>query len=149
MSKISDAYDALVSELVALFPDKMQLQNAIDLDSNTAEQLRDGFGIAIGPAINSNRHVSCKLSVLRDITVILTVQSFAKPLETTEKYDTIKALLEDQAQMIQKYEQSPVLGASVAKFLYQSDIGIEHLVAGEEKYYKIETLFKMEYFENL
>lgn len=150
MSKISDAYQALRDELKVLFPAKIELTNANEIDKNTENARINGFGVRIGPARNTNRNTSDCLSVERDMTVILTKRTFVQQLDIDSKVDKNKELLEEHFKVIKKYEAEPTLGSTnITKFIYDSDNGIENIVPGEEKFIKIEINYKMEYFEKI
>lgn len=150
MSKIAEAYDALRDELKILFPDKFELVNPNDIEKNPSNTLLDGFGIRVGPARNTNRNTSDCLSVARDMTVILTKQTFTQQLDADSKHEIAVELLEEHFLVIKKYEAEPTLGPNeITNFIFDSDNGIENVVPGEEKYIKIEINYKMEYFEKI
>lgn len=148
MSKISTAYDELNTILIGLFPNKIQLANAISIEQNTDAALKDGYGIHIGPGLNTNRHVSCKMSLQRGMTIILTIQSFANELRTAERYVAMKALLEEHFILTKRFENDPTL-TTAGNFVFLSDAGIQQVINESNQFFKIETLFKMEYFEDL
>lgn len=150
MSTISDAYDEIRADLKILFPNKFQLTNAVNIEDNTAAALRDGFGIRIAGATNTERQLACKLSQERDIVIILTERTFTKELDIDKKFDAMKSIVEQQLVVIKKYEKEPTLvNGDVPIFRYSSDQGVENVSGEEETFFKIESIFKMEIFENL
>ena len=150
MSIIVDAYDALRDELKTLFPDKFELVNTNEVEKSPSNTLVDGFGIRVGPARNTNRQLSDCLSVVRDMTIILTKQTFTQQLDADSKHDKNNELLEEHFIVIKRYEGNPTIGPnSLTKFIFDSDNGIENIVPGDEKYIKIEINYKMEYFEKI
>ena len=150
MSIVVEAHDALRDELKILFPNKSELVNTNDVEKSPSNTLTDGFGIRVGPARNTNRQLSDCLSVVRDMTVILTKQTFTQQLDAGSKHDIVNKLLEEHFLVIKKYEKEGTLGPNeITKFIYDSDNGIENIVPGDEKYIKIEINYKMEYFEKI
>jgi hypothetical protein len=51
MSKITDIYNALLTNLDAIFPDKRRLFNSYELETNPNQVLENAFGIAVGPSV--------------------------------------------------------------------------------------------------
>lgn len=150
MSNISDAYDEIRADLKVLFPNKKQLTNAVLIEDNTEAALRDGFGIRFATAVNTNRQLEGKLTQERDIIIILTLRSNSKEMDIDKKFDSMKAIVEQQLLLINKYEKEPtLLAGDVPIFRYVSDPGIENVSLNEETFFKIESTFKMEIFENL
>jgi hypothetical protein len=151
VSNISDAFDALKARLAAVFPDHTELTNPYQVDHNSDLILAQGYGIAIGPAVNTERNLSCKLSVGRTIIIVLTRSYFATETQIALRETGTKLLLEDQFLIIKDLEKDPTAGNStaIAKLGYQSDSGILPVKADADNFLKLESTFNIEYFEDL
>lgn len=151
MSNISDAYDALVTRLETILPSHNRLPNPYKPDENADEQLKLAWGVQVSTGNNSERNISCKLSIERSIIVVLTRRFFAPDLVEDRMEVPEKALLEDQFLVIDDFEKDPTLNDSTAicKMRYDSDSGIEYVKSDEDNFIKIESTFLIEYFEDL
>lgn len=154
MSNITTGFDAIKARLEALFTSGAgyyQLSNPYDVDENTTSALQKGWGIAIGSASNTNRQLSCNLSLQRTMTIVLTRRRYANELDTVPKETAEKQLLEDQYILIKDLEKAIALNSAVSgltRFQYTSDGGIESVIEGDA-FIKLVTDFEMEYFEDL
>lgn len=125
MSKISDIFDALVIDIAAELPNHNQLTNPYAIEENTSLSLNQGWGLAVGPAVNTFRQLSCKLSVNRSMIITVTRKFFANELNIAGKDNVVKLLLEDQFLLIKMVEnETGTFSALVAKGDYSSDSGI-------------------------
>lgn len=152
MSKISDLHAALKSRLLALFPivdGFVQLTNPYNVAANTITALEKGWGLAIGPGLNTNRQLSCQLSIGRSMIVVLTRQFFANELDVDAKESGELLLMEDQFKVINDFESEPTINKTVAKSNFISDEGIKRVFETKDQYMKLESVFEMEYLENL
>lgn len=152
MSNISTAFDAIKTKMGTLFPSHIQLSNPYDIEENTTASLELGWGVALGPGTNSNRNLSCNMSIQRTITMTLTRRRYANELDTESKESAEKSLLEDHYTLIKAMEKEGTLNSTVsgiARFFYASDNGIEVIVAESDSYIKLSTVFELEYFEDL
>lgn len=155
MSNITTAFDAIKAKMLVLFPEVSgyyQLTNPYDVEENTITMHEKGWGVALGPGTNTNRQLSCRLSVQRDITIVLTRRRYANELDTPSKESAEKSILEDQYTLIKALEKDPTINSSVsgiARFVFASDGGIETILAESDAFIKLVTVFNMEYFENL
>lgn len=150
MSTISSIYDALQTLVgTTLFPTKLELVNPIDIPANADQILKNGWGIAVGNASNTFRQVSCQLSISRSFTFTLTRQIEAIHIDTAARATTEKALLEDHYTLIKELEKNAQLSGLYKKLDYQSDNGIEEIVADKKSFLMIQTQVEVEYFEAL
>lgn len=150
MSNISTIFDDFKSSVSALLSGHSQLTNPFDTAQNVESVLTRGYGIRLGPGNNTNRNISCKMSVQRELTLIITRKAYAQELNITGKESVEKQILEDQYLVIKAVQQSPTLGSSaITKIDYSSDNGIEFIFTDRDNFLKIETVFTVEYFEEL
>lgn len=155
MSNISTAFDAIKAKMQTLFTEVngyYQLANPYDVEENTITMHEKGWGVALGAGANTNRELSCRLSVQRSISIILTRRRYANELDITPKEDAEKALLEDQYTLIKAMENEFALNNNVSgitRFTFSSDGGIESVLAESDAFIKLVSVFELEYFENL
>jgi len=150
MSNISTAFDNFKTRLSTLLPSHVELTNPYSVEQNTEGALNQGYGVILGPGSNSKRLVGCKLSVVRSFNLVLTRKFYAQELNITGKETTAKDLFEDQKLVIADTEKNPTIGSSaIAKIEYESDNGLEFVLTEADNYLKLETVFKVEYFETL
>lgn len=155
MSNISTAFDEIKLRMQTLFPSGdgwIQMANPYEPEQNTLAVMNKGWGIALGPGTNTNRNLSCKLSVQRSISVTIMRRRYANELDIDPKETAEKAILEDQYILIKDFEKAPALNNStsgITRFQFASDAGIENVFAGEEAFIKLVTTYELEYFEHL
>lgn len=150
MSNISTAFDNFKSMVASLLTSHLAITNPYAVEENTEGALTIGYGVIFGAAENTNRLVGCKMSVRRDFRLVITRKFYAQELNITGKEDAAKSLFEDQKLVIAYVEKNPTIGSSaIAKIDYVSDNGIEFVFTEKDNYLKLETVFRVEYFETL
>lgn len=155
MSNISTAFDEIKLRMEALFPYASgwyQMANPYQVEQNTLATHDKGWGIALGPGSNTNRNLSCKLSINRTITVTFLRRRYANEMDIVPKETAEKQILEDQYILIKDFEKAPALNNStsgITRFQYDSDGGIENVFEGNEAFIKLATTYNLEYFEHL
>ena len=149
MSQATSVYNALVDRIEALYASLRRLPNPYDLTENPEPLLKAGWGLVVGSAENTERHISQKLSVARTFTVVFVRKFYGKDSDTTPRETTEQAILEDQFTLIDDFETDSTLNgtASITKFV--SDSGIQAVSFEKSQYVFIETNFTVEYFESL
>lgn len=153
MSKITTIYDAVVTRLATVFPTASgwERMTRSAVENNTDQILRQGYGFRIDQATNTRREVKPKVWIAREMTITIARQAYANDLDVVSRDNAIKALLEDQKSMLDSIEADPTLQNPnvLAHFTFVSDGGIQNVVGENEKFLKLECLFRFEYFENL
>lgn len=155
MSNITTAFDAIKSKMQTLYPTASgysQLTNPYNIQDNPTLALMKGWGVALNSGTNSQRELSCRLSIQRTITVMFTRLSQGNELLTANKETNTKALFEDQFTLIKELEKETSLNNNVSgitRFVYQSDEGIGFVETDTESIFTLATTFLLEYFENL
>jgi hypothetical protein len=150
-SKIDTIFSLIKTELGTLFPEHEQHTNPYDPGENTERQLLQGWGIALGPGFNSERNLSCRLSIQRTINIPLTRARYGSSLDTEKKEENELLLLNDQFTLIKQLEKAPTLNNNdtITRFAWTGDSGIETIFAENDHYILINSAFLIEYFENL
>jgi hypothetical protein len=149
MSAISTIYNEIHALMGTLYPDKRELVDNIDISNNDEISLRDGYGIYIGSAINSQRKVGCSLSIERSFDIIFTRVIKGSHKNKTALETAEKAILEDAYTIINRLENDDDDISAAAKCYYVSDNGMQRVIAGQYNLITMELTFSVEYFENL
>lgn len=151
MSNVSTAYDALKARLATLLPSVSgysQLTNPYDVVDNNAQFLRKGWGLAVGPAQNTNRNLCGTISVERQFRVVLTEALEALEFGIDDKHDTVKSLLESAQIVIEDFERTYKLDSDQFNCLWQSDSGINSVEGDDFTFLTLELTFNVEIFDN-
>lgn len=149
MSKITTILNELKARIQLELPSHAQLTNPYNVGANTEMALKKGFGIAVGPGDNTNRNLSCKLSVNRSILIKLTTKFYATDLNVDAKEAAEKDLLESQFLIIKSMEKEPTLNGNLATSGFVSDSGILRVYDDKDQFLKLESVFNFEYMEDL
>lgn len=150
MSTISDIYNEVKSRVSAKLPTHKLLPDPYIVESNPETFLEKGYSIAIKDAQNTNKQLGCKISVQRNIEIVITRKFFSTDLNRDHLETREKDLLEDHALVIKDIEKDPSLGiAETPMFTYVSDNGIETVFDDKSNFIKIVSTFSVEYFESL
>lgn len=151
MSKISDIFDDMNSEIAALLPGATQFPDVLSLDTQPTGYLTFGFGVVFGPAVNTNRELGCKLSIQRSMAVVLTRLIGATDTDTGAFSAAQKQILEDQFLLIRNWEQEVTLANGKAKILFSGDGGLEVLSTQDQagRFFVLTSDFSVEYFEDI
>ena len=149
MSTISTAYDKIVTEMTTLYPSHRRLTNPYQVEQNVEKFLEQGWGISVQAGLNTERQLSCRLSVQRTVNLILSRKFFARELNVESKADTEKLILEDHFSLLENFEKDHTLDGTVTNFKYVSDSGIEFVFAEKNQYLVLTSVYEMEYFETI
>lgn len=149
MSQISSIYDAWETVIEANLTAYTKIRDPYEPDANPEVLLRKGYGIAIGDGLNSERLLSCKLSVERTFNIILVNTITATPNNKAAMATLEKNLMEDQFTLINAVEKDAGLNGTVRNVAYQADSGIDFLEGDSSRHLLLETQFVVEYFEDL
>ena len=149
MSNISTIYDAIRTTMATLLPTHKELVNARQIEANDLLFMVKGQCVLIADAFNTNRILSCKLSVSRNVIVTITRQVFGTDRDITKKVETEKALLEDHFILLNEFEKNVTLNGVTAKITYVSDTGIEEIYTESLLFLMMQINFNFEYFETL
>jgi len=151
MSNISDAFDAIKALMQTTLPGHNQLTNPYDIGENTTEQLLKGWGLAIGPGLNTQRQIGCDISIQRTFSIPLTRARHGNSLITSNKESNEKLLMEDHFLVVKAMEKDATVNdnLTITRCIFSGDGGIESVYADEDHYITIVASFELEYFEDL
>lgn len=149
MSQISTIFDAINTFIGTYFPNHKVLVNPYDLQKNDKLILNKAIGFYLGPAVNTNRQISCYHSVRRDLVFNLTRVNRGTDRDDDIRQTVEKELLEDHFTLVKEFEKDPTMQSLCSNTLWTSDNGIEFVYDDKISYLKIETRFSIEYLEQL
>lgn len=149
MSSISTIYDTLRTRMAAVFPSHKELPYNQTITFNDGLFLTQGWSVYLADAINTRRMLSCQLSVRRNVFVTLTRKVFALDRDVSTRVTAEKSLLEDHFLLVKDIEKDADLAGTAAKVEYQNDLGIQTIFSEQMHYIYIQSVFSVEYFENL
>jgi hypothetical protein len=148
MSAVSNIYEAYHTLIAAELPTYKRLSNPYNPLQNPSLYLTKGYGVTFGPAENTERIITCKVSILRNFEVILTRQIATTENNNSIKEDIEEALMEDLVLLIKATDGEPTLQETSIKTVYVADSGIEYLEADKFKYFLLRATFASEYLED-
>ena len=152
MSQVSTAFDLMIARLRTLFPDNegyFQLTNPYDIADNNVQFLRQGYGLAMGPGTNSNRELSCKMSLVREFRVVLSRSLDALEFGIDNKDASAKLLLEDAFDVVKTFEKEFRLDDDFFNTAFISDSGVQPLAVDDFSVIYLELTFNVELFDTL
>jgi hypothetical protein len=147
-AKVLTIYDAIVTQVNTSLPNHSRMPNPYQVDSNSYLNLVNGFGLAVGPGVDTNRYVGCLVTWQRTFTIIL-----VRKITTTEhnigsKVVIEKALLEDHDTLRKDFYLNSTLGGNAIKSTVSSDGGIAFIDADLLKFLSLEMTLDVEYQED-
>lgn len=152
MSLISTAYAALLTRIETVLGTVAggykRIPNPYEVPDNSEQELRKGYGLALLTGENTNRQVNCKVSINRNIEVILTRLYTGKIEDAPGKAALEQLLLEDQHKLINDFEQDVSINGSTMYTRYVSDSGIEFVSGVSGRFFMLKTQFSLEYMED-
>lgn len=150
MSKISDAYDAIVTRVQTVLSTHTRITNPYKVDENPKVLLVKGWGLAILEGSAVNQQISCHLDYRRTFQVVLTRQFYSLESDSSSKVTTEKNLMEDAFLVMEDFGADPDLGTtSVSTFKFVGDNGIEYIFNETDKFLKISLNYEARIIENL
>jgi len=151
MSIISNLYDQVVTRVETVLPNHKRLADPYFLEKNTDAAKRKGFGIKIGPGLNTEEQLSCDIIMSQTISIIVARMSTGRELEIEKKADTEKLLLEDFWSIIQDFETDPPLGDSqiIIASSFNGHNGIESIRGAKDNFLFLEGSFNFRFRKDL
>jgi len=149
MSKITEIRNEFETVIKSVLTSARQIANPYEIEKTANVILKNGFGIAFGPGTNTERQLSCQLSIDREIAIVITRQVSATEHDTARREEIEKDILEDQFLVIKAIERDPSLNNKAARARYTSDNGLEYLLLENSRYFVLQSNFAFEYFEDL
>lgn len=148
MSVISSVYDAVDSTLSTLLSaTHKELVNPYFPEMNETLALNRGYSFRVSNGQNTNRQLSCNLSLRREIVIINSIVTRGTDRDVAIRKVSEKQLLEDQYTIINQVEKEPTIQELVSKLEFSIDRGIDFIFNDKFNYLYIESIFTVEYFD--
>lgn len=150
MSKITTVYDAILTELAALYPAKTRIPYPYSLVDNNARFLSDGYGVTIGPS-SFEQFEFCDFMTVRDVTVTVTKEVFRTDSDYNVIDDITKSLLEDiyeVQKLFYSYNEINVPN-DVAKVDLGGVSAVEEVASGKQSFLSMSATFNFFIIEKL
>lgn len=144
---ISNVYDGLVTLVTAALPTHKKLANPYMVEANPSVVLKNGYGIKIGAAENTQRFCGSHHSTRRSLSVVLTAEMAAVEANATQWRSAELGLMEEAQTIIKAIASNPTLGGYAANTDWTNDGGIEFVDGDRTRYLTIEITFSTEYIE--
>ena len=146
MGAYSTAYDAFRTVIAGLLPNHRELDNPYVVESSGDIELKKGFGITVGEAVNTTRVVSNRATIARRFGVVITRKIASVKNDVTARIAGEKLLFEDASLAIKYFEKTPT-PAGITQARYESDEGITFLDSDRFNYLILKVAFIVEYTE--
>lgn len=142
MSDVSTVYDAIITKVNALFPNKTRIHNPYELSDNAEIVMKDAWGLKTNAAERVDIEF-CNLSISREYSFIF-IRQFPTVGAAKDAFDSItKSLLEDQQTFLNNIFSPTELGVQsiVDEIRINTIGGIESTTTDQKKYLSLETTF--------
>lgn len=146
-TKIADIYDAIITKISGILPSFQRVPNPYSLDENTAIILRQAYGVAIGPGINTERYVGCLATWSRDYTIGLIHQVVNTENDTLGRAMIEKDIIDAHRDLFLAFETDSTLSGNAIKAVITGDTGIDYIQGVQSKYLALEITLTVEYQE--
>ena len=146
MGSYSTAYDAFRTIIAGLYTGHRELDNPYVVENNGDIEMKLGFGITVGDAVNTTRTVSNRATIARSFGVVLTRSIGSVKHDVSARIAGEKLLLEDASLAIKYFEQTPT-PSGITQARYESDDGITFLDTDRFNYMILRVTFMVEYTE--
>lgn len=147
MSDISDIIDAVSAHVEAQVVGITKIPNPYEPTKNPDMFLKNGYGLGVGPATNTNRKLSCQVSIQREIVIMLLREVAMVDTRADDIENQLKTLLEDELLIIKAIENDQDLGGVSYQARYSDSDSVDYLEEDSSKYFKLVTAFQVEYAE--
>lgn len=118
-------------------------------DENSQLALAKGYGIGVGPGRDGRLHLGCKVSYVRQFSVLISNLITALPSDAANRSAQDAAILEDFRLVRRAIDQDNTLSATCIKADYESDTGLVLSIGEAGKYLSIGIDFAILYEEAL
>lgn len=148
-TKISEIYDACVNLIETTLPtDYLRIPNPYTVDVNTFLHLRKGFGLAIGPGVDTQRYVGCLVTWERTFSILLVKQVIATQNDVEVREVIEKDLLDDHDALRKAFCSNSTLGSLAIKSTVLGDAGVNFIDGERLKFLGLVMDLFVEYQED-
>jgi hypothetical protein len=150
MSSISQIYDTVVATMAAIFPTKTRIPNALVIEENPEQFLRDGYGIRLDPEAPAASEF-CTFSRSRLFTIILSREVISDEFTTSAIDAASKAILEDTYTLQKDFMNQDQLGieSNIELIDMAGTSGIVPFIGERESFVLMEVSFQIQVTDNI
>lgn len=144
MSKITTVYNAVISSIETLFPNKGRLHNPYNLEENPELVRKDSWGLKVETATREETEF-CNLSLNRTFTIVF-LRQFVTLAGKEDGFDAVTvAILEDQQAFSSLFYSPNEIGqtSNIDRIDITNISGIQEMVSGEKRYLFGEITFNI------
>lgn len=146
MPGITTVYDNIATQVAALLPNHIRLPNPYDIEANSDDFLKQGWGMRISDGFNTQRFVTKQYSQLIGFQVTVTRQAYFSPT-ASDRYDTVyKEILGDIDLLIKSAHRNHLESDTLVTATRMQ--GIDPVSTETESYWAATLTFDVEYFVN-
>lgn len=145
MSKITTIYNAVLTALSTLYPNKTRIPNSLVLSENPEQYLRDGYGLRIDPESPADSEF-CVFSRNRIFTILLTKEVLTTDMQTAQMDTASIALLEDVYSLQKDFMNADQIGqeSSIEQIRMAGTSGIIPFIGERENFIVVEVSFQIQ-----
>lgn len=147
MSNVSNAYDAFVARVEAVLPNHARLSNPYAPEQNIEGILKQGWGLGMGSSTNTKRELSCRVSIRREFSLVLTRKFYSREADVTGKASVEKQLMEDQLLVVKDLCANSDLSGLIGVVEFEGDGGIEQVFGEKDQFLALRSTFTAEIWE--
>ena len=145
---ITSVFDALVTRISTILPNHIRLTNPYDIAQNNERYLKQGWGLGLGPAVNTRRFNSCQFTTQRDFILSITRQYYARESDVASKATTEKEIFEDLYLVSKDIQKHNTLNDGLYIVTYQGDNGIQSVFSEKDVWLYVQVRITVDYTEN-
>lgn len=146
--KIQDIYDEINTILAAELPEYMRFPNPYVIDANTFIHMKSGYGVSIGPGVDTERYLGCLVTWQRDFTITLVRQVLTTQNNLALREGLEKEILEDHDKIRKAIYNNSTLSGKAIKTTATGDGGVSFIDGDRLKFLAMEILIVTEYEES-
>jgi hypothetical protein len=147
-TKIELIYDAIIDIIEAALTSHKRLPNPYEITENAFLKLDKGFGVAIGPGVDTQRYTGCRISWQRSfpITIVRRMATTENNIGLREKIE--KDILIDHDLIRKAFYADHTLNQNATTSTILDDSGVNFIDGDRLKFIAIELNLLVEYDEN-
>jgi hypothetical protein len=147
-AKVLTIYDQIVTQLGTSLPNHQRLPNPYQVDENAIGQLTNGYGLVIGPGVDTKRYVGCIVTWERTFTIILVRKITTTSNNIGSRVIIEKDIIEDHDTLRKDFYLNSTLGQNAIQTTVLSDGGIQFVTQELSKFLAMEIQLVTEYQED-
>ncbi len=147
-TRIATIYDAVVDLIESKLTTYTRIPNPYAIAENTYLHLKQGFAVAIGAGVDTQRYVGCLVTWERLFTIILVKQILTTANNTGVRETIEKSILDDHDALRKAFYLGSTLSGYAIKSTVLDDGGLFYVDGGVNKFIGMELNLYVEYQED-